>query len=242
MKNIALIFAGGHGFRMKEADRPKQFLEHMGKPVLIYTIECFEHHPEIDDIVVVCLESWIERFRMMLQKYGIRKVRLVVPGGETSQSSIYNGLCAIESLVEKDNDAIVLIHDGVRPLVLQQTISDNIKSVKEHGSCITCAPVTETIIMNTNDGLVVPRRPMLQVARAPQSFYLKDILSVHRQAVSDGNLLFIDCCEMMHRYGRNVSVIYGSDDNIKITTIADYYVFVAMLKLREDTFSDLLPQ
>lgn len=242
MKNVALIFAGGHGYRLKEADRPKQFLELYGKPVIIYTIELFEHHPEIDDIVVVCLVSWIDSFKDMLKKYGIQKVRAIVPGGETSQASIYNGLCAVESLIDKEEDAVVLIHDGVRPLIHKQTISDNIRSVREHGSCITCTPVPETIIVNTTEGIKVPHRPMLQVARAPQSFLLRDIISVHRKSIADGNTSFIDCCEMMHNYGRGLSLINGPADNIKITTISDYYVFAAMLRLRKDERADLLPQ
>lgn len=242
MKNIALIFAGGHGYRLKEADRPKQFLELYGKPVIIYTIELFEHHPEIDEIVVVCLVDWIDTFRVMLKRYGIQKVKIVVPGGQTSQASIYNGLCAAESLLDQNEDAVVLIHDGVRPLIFKQTISDNIRMVKYSGSCITCTPVPETIIVNTAEGIKVPHRPMLQVARAPQSFLLRTIIKVHRQALADGKTSFIDCCEMMHSYGHKLSLIDGPADNIKITTISDYYVFDAMLKLRKDERADLLPQ
>lgn len=235
VKNIALIFAGGSGKRMHTKSRPKQFLELNGKPVIIYTLELFDNHPDIDAIVVVCLESWIPFLNKMLRKFEINKVVRVVPGGETGQQSIYNGLCEAEEIAEGADDAIVLIHDGVRPLITEDTITDNLKAVEEHGSCITCIPSTETFIVRNEDGtLFIPERPCSFVARAPQSFLLRDILNVHRKARAEGRTDFIDSCTMMSHYGYRLSTIMGPMENIKITTPTDFFMFRAMAELHEN--------
>ena len=131
--NIAVIFAGGSGTRMNTKSRPKQFLDLNGKPIIIYTIELFDNHPDIDGIVVVCLESWIPFLQKMLKKFEICKVVRVIPGGVSGHDSIYKGLCAAEEYAKEQNDdnSIVLIHDGVRPLITEDTITDNINKVKE---------------------------------------------------------------------------------------------------------------
>lgn len=154
--NLAVIFAGGTGARMHTKSRPKQFLELNGKPILIYTIELFDNHPQIDGIIVVCIESWIPFLNKMLRKFEISKVVKVIPGGKTGQESIYKGLCAAEeySDIHKSNDSIVLIHDGVRPLITEETITDNIAKVKECGSCITCVPAIETVIIKKTTGML----------------------------------------------------------------------------------------
>ena len=141
--NISIIFAGGSGRRMNTKGRPKQFLEFRGKPIIIYTLELFDNHPEIDGIIVVCLKDWIPYLEKMLRKFEITKVKVVVPGGSTGQDSIYSGLKAV---VENfPLNSTVLIHDGVRPLITDDTISNNIECVKKYGSCITCIPATETL-------------------------------------------------------------------------------------------------
>ena len=144
--NISVIFAGGSGTRMNTKSRPKQFLELNGKPIIIYTIELFDNHPEIDAIVVVCLESWIPFLEKMIKKFEITKVVKVVPGGVSGQDSIFKGLCAAEEYVNTlctTSDTLVLIHDGVRPMIYKKTIDDNLQSVREHGSAITSVTVKE---------------------------------------------------------------------------------------------------
>ena len=125
--NIAIIFAGGSGKRMNTVAKPKQFLEYRGKPIIIYTLEIFDNHPDIGGIVVSCIEEWIPYLEKLIRKFEITKVRAIVPGGETGQDSIYNGLIAVENLYPKDS--CVLIHDGVRPLITEQTVSDNIEEI-----------------------------------------------------------------------------------------------------------------
>lgn len=232
--NKAVIFAGGAGRRMHTKSRPKQFLEYQGKPIIIYTLELFDNHPLIDVISVVCVEDWIPFLEKMLKKFEINKVCKIVPGGETGQDSIYNGLVAASEISES-NDDIVLIHDGVRPLITEQTITDNIEKVKEEGSCITCIPATETFIVTQPDGgLEIPTRANSLIARAPQSFYLKDILAAHEQARREGRHDFIDSCSMMHHYGHKLGKVIGPMENIKITTPTDYFVFKAMVEVHEN--------
>lgn len=232
--NIALIFAGGSGRRMHTKSRPKQFLEFNGKPIIIYTLELFDNHPLIDGIVIACVEEWIPFLEKMLKKFEITKVKRIVPGGETGQDSIYNGLAAIEEIASGLDD-IVLIHDGVRPLITEQTITDNIDMVREEGSCITCVPATETFIVNQPDGsLEIPSRADSMIARAPQSFYLKDIYGAHCQARAEGRHDFIDSCSMMHHYGHKLGRVIGPMENIKITTPTDYFIFKAMVEVHEN--------
>lgn len=235
--NIGLIFAGGSGTRMNTKSRPKQFLELNGKPIIIYTLELFDNHPNIDGIVVVCLESWIPFLQKMLNKFEITKVVRVVPGGVSGQDSIFKGLCAAEeyAMEKKDDNTIVLIHDGVRPLITEETISDNIAKVKECGSCVTTVPATETVIVDMHDGsLNIPKRRDCMMARAPQSFYLKDIIGAHRRSQQEGKSDFIDSCSMMSYYGYKLGLIQGPMENIKITTPTDYFVLRAMVEVHEN--------
>ena len=232
-RNIAVIFAGGSGTRMNTKSRPKQFLEFRGKPIIIYTLELFDNHPEIDHIVIACLEAWIPYLQKMIRKFGIGKVAKVVAGGATGQDSIRAGLEAAEAL--GDEESIVLIHDGVRPLITEQTISDNIACVRRFGSCITCIPATETFIVSRSDGgLDIPSRADSRIARAPQSFRLGDILAAHRRAVAEGCHDFIDSCSMMSRYGYKLHTIEGPVENIKITTPTDFFIFKAMVDVHEN--------
>lgn len=234
MKNIAAIFAGGSGVRMNTKSRPKQFLELNGKPIIIYTLELFDNHPEVDAIVVACIESWIPFLKKMLRKFEINKVVDIVAGGQTGQDSIYNALCAAERYAG-DDDATVMIHDGVRPLITEQTITSNLRTVEAYGSCITCVPATETFIVTQPDGsLNIPSRANSLIARAPQSFKLKDIIAAHRQAIADNRHDFIDSCTMMSHYNHHLATVMGPMENIKITTPTDYFLFRAMVKVHED--------
>lgn len=235
--NIAVIFAGGVGSRMNTVSRPKQFLELNGKPIIIYTLELFDNHPDIDGIVVACIAEWIPFLEKMLKKFEINKVISIVPGGKTGQESIFKGLIAAEDSAKSlgEDKVIVLIHDGVRPLINAQTITDNIVKVKECGSCITCIPAIETFITKKSDGsLVIPKRSDSLIARAPQSFYLKDIISAHRRSLKEGLPDFIDSCSMMSYYGYKLGLILGPMENIKITTPTDFFIFRAMVLVHEN--------
>ena len=234
--NIAVIFAGGTGTRMNSREKPKQFLTLYNKPIIVHTIEHFEKHPLIDAIVVACIEDWIEHFQGLVYKYRLEKIKRIVPGGETGQLSIYQGLKAAKEL-DPTGESVVLIHDGVRPLINEQIITDNINSVLSTGSAITTGLVTETIlVVDENNASIqqVPSRDRSRVAKAPQSFWLKDILAAHEKYLSEGKTIFIDCCTMMQQYGMKLHLIDGPIENIKITTPVDFYIARAILEAKEN--------
>lgn len=232
--NIAIIFAGGIGSRMKTKDgTPKQFLEIEGVPILIHTLRNFQNCEKIDKIVIAMKEGYLDRTRDLINKFGISKVEKLVVGGETGQESIYHGLLAAEELSENEDD-IVLIHDGVRPFIDEELINKNIACVKEYGSSISCAPSKETII-EINDNREVKEvidRSKIWLARAPQSFYLKDILSVHKEALARGITDAIDSCTMMMDAGKKLHMVETDAENIKITTPEDFYVAKGLIARR----------
>lgn len=233
--NIAVIFAGGTGTRMRTKDKPKQFLMVHGKPIIVHTIEQFEYHDEIDGIIVVCIESWIPYMEEMQYRYRLDKIGKIVPGGSTGMMSIHNGLlAAAECYGTKDN--IVLIHDGVRPLIDEETISANIASVKKYGSAITCTVAKETVVLVEDEENVsdIPSRENSRLAKAPQSFWLRDILEAQNRSIAEGDTNVIDSCTLMRKYGKPLHVVVGSSDNIKITTPDDFYIFRALYDAREN--------
>ena len=233
MSNIAVVFAGGVGSRMKTSTRPKQFLEIHGRPVIVHTLEVFERHPEIDGIAVSILPEWREHFERIVARYELHKVRWIVDGGATGQESRHKALRAV--VADEGDDAVVLIHDGVRPLIDADLVSNNIQAVKQHGSAITCTKMTETVVVAEGEGIgeVIPRDP-LWTAQAPQSFLAGDVLGVYDQAVADGEYDSIDSCSLMRHYGRTLHRVEGPRTNIKITTASDYYICRTFMTLAED--------
>lgn len=233
--NIAVIFAGGAGKRMNTHARPKQFLEMHGKPILIYTLEHFENHPDVDVIILVCIESWIDYAKKLLHMHHIKKVAAVVPGGDTGQDSIFQGLSRAWEISSDDHD-IVLIHDGVRPLIDAETITACIASVKKYGNAITTTPAIETIFVNTDSGEVgeIFNRSCCSMARAPQCFYVKDVYEAHCKAQRDRRTGFIDSAMLMQYYGGKLHMVEGPVENIKITTPTDFYIFRALLEAQEN--------
>jgi 2-C-methyl-D-erythritol 4-phosphate cytidylyltransferase len=213
---------------MRSSAVPKQFLDFHGKPLIVHTIEHFEHHREIDGIVIACLADWIDHLRELLSQFGIEKVRWIVEGGETGQMSIYNALAAIEG--EVDERAIVLVHDGVRPLIDAEMITRNLRSVEEHGSAVTAYPAVETPIISETGRTVdeVLKRSRVYIAQAPQSFYFSDLIACHRKAQAAGELDYIDSCALYRQSHPDVHLVEGSRSNIKVTTPEDYYVFRAL--------------
>lgn len=232
--NIAVIFAGGTGQRMNITSIPKQFLELYGKPIIVYTIEHFQKSSLIDGIIVVCIKDWIPYCLELVKKYNLNKVKRIVPGGRTGQESIYNGLK--ETLNQYSPESIVLIHDGVRPIINEKIIADNINCVIHNGSAITISPAIETIILKQKNGYVgrIFDRSIVEVAKAPQCFFLKDIILNHEKAIRENKLNFVDSASLMQYYGTKLSTVLGSTENIKITTPIDFYVFKAIIDAKEN--------
>lgn len=227
--NIALIFAGGSGTRMSIKTRPKQFLEVDNKPIIIHTIEKFEFNSEIDIILVVCLEAWIEELERLIKFFSISKVVKVVAGGSSAQNSQHIGLSQLENYIDRQKENIVLIHDGVRPLITDELINENIIKVKTNRAAITVTPAVETVVERNENliGKILNRNECL-IAKAPQSFYYEDILSAHIKAIGEEKVEFIDSASLMNHYGYPLSYVVGSTENIKITTSIDFYVFKAV--------------
>lgn len=232
-----LIFAGGTGKRMNSKSKPKQFLELHGKPILIHTIEHFEEHDEVDNIAVVCLPAWIDTLRDILKRFNITKVKWIVEGGQTGQESIYNGLNAIYQECENPKDTIVLIHDGVRPIISQKLISENIATVKNYGSAITVSKAKETVTSVDSEAQIdmIADRSAARIAKAPQSFYLSDIYSAHIRAKQDHIMEMIDSASLMRHYGYPLHTVECPSENIKITTPMDFYIFRAIHEAKENS-------
>lgn len=234
--NRVLIFAGGTGHRMVGANVPKQFLIAHSKPVIVHTIEHFQACSQIDSIVVVCLKEYIPFMNELVQAYTLTKVVSIVEGGDCGQASIYNGLKELVRLYGDNNEDIVLIHDGVRPLIDEKLILNNIKSVQESGSSVTVSKAIETVVLLNENSVVdkVMDRKFCNIAKAPQSFYLKDIYACHLKAIKENKTDFIDSAMLMQYYGYKIHTVEGDVENIKITTPMDYYLFKAILDAREN--------
>ncbi|MCI8362969.1 NTP transferase domain-containing protein [Lachnospiraceae bacterium WCA-9-b2] len=229
---IALIFAGGTGKRMNTRSKPKQFLEIHGKPVIIYTLEHFEYHEGIESILVVCVKEYIEELKGLLKRFDITKVKKIVPGGETGHDSIYQGLLAMGNFTQKDD--IVLIHDGVRPLIDEELITLNIDTVRKYGNAITCEADKESQIRSLDGRTVfeMPPREQMYTAKAPQSFYYGAIKMLYEMAEKDG-IKSIDSAQLCSLYHKELYMVKSTSNNMKITEPADFYICRALYDAQE---------
>lgn len=231
--NIAILTAGGIGSRTHQ-DIPKQFLNVENKPILIYTLEAFQQHPNIDEICVVILEGWESILWAYAKQFNITKLKYVVVGGATGQESIFNGLKAIRE-DHADND-IVIIHDGNRPMVSQDIITDNLVKQKKYGSAVATIPCTEVVFVSTNGNdsdKSIPREN-LQRTQTPHSYYLKDLWNAHMQAQEKGIKNMAASCSLMEALGYKTYFSQGSEKNLKITTVEDIEIFKALLAAKKD--------
>lgn len=231
--NIALVFAGGTGQRMRNSAKPKQFLELYQKPVIIYTLEVFERNPNVDKIVIPCVAGWEDYLARLVDKFGITKVDKILTGGKNTQESKMNALNYLKDICSEDD--IIIIHDAVRPLITEKLIDDNIQSVKEFGNGVTAVPFTETGIISEDKEYTEKTiiRNTLYIAKAPQSFYFKDVYEAHLAGQDMPYTITIDTCSLMTELGKKLHLVPCETTNIKITTPEDYYLFKALIDLRE---------
>lgn len=228
MANIGLLIAGGSGNRMHQ-NIPKQFLTVNERPVIVYTLEAFERHPEIDVIGVVCIEGWEQVLWAYARQFNITKLKYVIPGGKNGQDSIRNGVYRLEE--EFAPDDIVLIHDAIRPMVSAEIISDCIGKTMKYGNAITVIPCAEAMIQ-TEDGVISTGsypRDKLKRTQTPQGFYLGKICDLHRRALGAGITNSVASCTLMIEMGEEVYFSAGSEKNIKLTTVEDIDIFKALL-------------
>lgn len=233
--NVALILAGGSGKRT-EQDVPKQFINICDKPIIIYTLEAFEKHPDIDAILVTCLEGWQEILSAYARQYGITKLKWVITGGENGQTSTRNGIYALRDVCGKED--IVLIHDAIRPMVTQEIISDCIAQCKRYGSGLSAIRCQETIV-RTDDGMKgnkgIDRSEVMRV-QTPQAYLYKKALRAHEEALRRGITDSVYMNTMMLELGEEVYFSIGSNKNIKITTLDDIDMFKALYMTKRDNW------
>lgn len=232
MSNIALITAAGTGTRMHQ-NIPKQFLTINDRPVIIYTLEAFQSHPEIDIIAVACLKGWEQILQAYAEQFNITKLKHIVQGGETGQASIKNVLDELEKHYNAND--IVLIHDGNRPLVSADIISDCIVTVKNYGCAISAIPCVEAV-MKTDDGIVSDScypRENLRRTHTPHGFFLNRICDLHKRALKSGITNSVAAPALMAELGERVYFSAGSEKNIKITTVEDIEIFKALLAAKK---------
>jgi len=233
--NVGVIFAGGVGRRMNNNSVPKQFLQLNGKPIIIYTLEVFQNCPDVDAICIASLSSHIDYLKELCSKFGITKLKWIVPGGATSMESTFNALNAVYR--DCPRDTVVMIHDGVRPIISSELLQANIQAVHEYGSAVSCAWATETpaLVDHVGEIVSIANRKKSVIAKAPQSFYLGDIYDVHLRAQEQNLTEFIDSASMMRHYNKKLHMVECAWDNIKITNPSDYYIFKAIIEARENS-------
>lgn len=232
MSNIALVLGGGIGSRMHQ-DIPKQFMTINDCPVIIYTLEAFQKHPEIDAIAVVCLEGWEDVLKAYARQFGITKLKHVVTGGDNRQSSSRIGLYELEKYYGSDD--IVLIHDGNRPLVSSEIISNCIITTRKHGSACAVIPCAD-VMMETDDGVISRSqypRDKIKIGQTPRGFFLGKVCEVHRRALREGITDSIGSHTLMLEFGEPVHLYQGSEKNFKITTVEDIEIFKSLLETQK---------
>ena len=230
--NIALIIAGGSGQRMNN-EVPKQFLNVNDKPVIIYTLEAFESHPDIDEIGVVCIDGWHEILRAYSRQYKIDKLAWIISGGENGQSSIRNGVYEAEKRYSRED--VILVHDAIRPLVSHEIISDCIIQCRKYGSAIVTTPCNTAVLRRTRQQSseeIVPRET-LAMTQTPQAFPIGTLADAHRRALEQGITNSVASCTLMIELGESVHFSIGAETNIKLTTQDDMKIFKALLAIRE---------
>jgi 2-C-methyl-D-erythritol 4-phosphate cytidylyltransferase len=229
MKISAIIVAAGKSKRIKDK-LPKQFIKIGGKPVLTHTLESFERCEEVDEIILVVSEDWLTYCSTeVVDKYEFKKIKRVISGGEKRQDSVYKALLAVPK-----NTAIVIIHDGVRPLINPSKITESIKMCKECQAVILAVPIKETV-KRVEDGSVhtTLNRERLWTAQTPQTFDYETLLDAFEKAKKDG-FTGTDDASLVERIGIKVKIIEGDYDNIKITTPEDLILAEEILKKRKN--------
>lgn len=222
MSNIVLLTAGGTGTRAHSCI-PKQFISVNDKPIIVYTLEAFQKHPEIDYIVVTCLDGWNECLKSYAKQFGITKLKSIVAGGSSGFESILNGINEIKTFANDDD--IVLIHDGNRPNVSVQNISECIKVSIEKGNAITVIPCAEVVFENQNKKLNLLDRDKLVRVQTPHGAKLKDLLEIYQRAIKDSNQHLLGYCSLLYHYNIPMNFIYATEKNFKITYPEDIELF-----------------
>ena len=235
--NVALLTAAGSGTRM-HMSIPKQFYHVDNKPIIVHTMEAFQQHPSIDSIIVVTLDSWSDVLWAYAKEFKITKLKWVVPGGASGQESIFKGLQALHQ--ELNDDDVVIVHDGNRPLVSSEVISDNLATLAQYGSAVAVIPCTE-VVFESDDGVsscISIEREKLFRTQTPHAYHLGDLYNAHLEAQAKGIVETAASCMLMKELGRATYFSKGSEENMKITTPEDLNIFKALLSMKKSENRD----
>lgn len=230
---VALVIAGGVGSRMG-ADIPKQFIQVDGKPILIYALEAFQRHPMVDYIELALLDGWKDVVLAYAEQYGISKLKRIVKGGATGQESIRNGVYALEDMCSPED--IVVVHDGIRPLVDPAVLDDVICTARRFGNAVTSMPYTEQIFLvdsqdPTTTTAYIPRETLRRVS-TPQAYRFGLLKEKYHEAFEKKIGIYGSSYAntMMVELGVRLHFALGSDRNIKLTTQGDIDAFRGFLQ------------
>ncbi len=231
----AIIIAGGTGRRMHQ-DIPKQFINVYDKPVIIYTLEAFQRHPQVSSIGVVCIDGWHEMLLSYARQFRIDKLEWVISGGNSAQESIRNGIFHLEGKCPEDE--VVIIHDGIRPLVEDEVVSDVILKCQQYGNGVTSLPYNEQIFLKADEYSTrqyIPRDTLRRVS-TPQAYRFQKLLWAYKTAFEEqrgiGNGTYVNT--LMVEMGETLYFASGSEKNIKLTSRDDLELFKSYLKLKPD--------
>ena len=233
---IAVLIAGGTGARMGQ-DIPKQFLNVNDKPVIVYTMERFQKNPEIDGIVVVTLPNWTEFVWAYARQFCISKLKSVVAGGAVGQESIKNGIDAVAGL-GCGPDTVVMIHDGIRPMLGDEVIADNLAVYRAKGNAVVCIPCVEVMYHSKDPSLsaqTIPRNELWRT-QTPQTFSLAKLQWAHEEAKRRGITNATATCSLMTDLGETIYFSKGSEKNVKLTTMDDLDIFKALLSAEKSAW------
>lgn len=237
MKIYAEILAGGKGERMGVGNLPKQFLTLGNKPVIIHTIEKFLLHEKIDEILVLVQEKWINHMEDILNKYISNTSKVVIlQGGENRTETVLNGINYIENKYGINEEDIVITHDSVRPFITYKIIEDNINTALETGATDTVIPSTDTIVRSDNNQYIteIPNRNYMYQGQTPQTFNIKLVLDSFNELTDEQKEILTDIAKVAVLTGKEVSLVHGSEYNIKLTTPFDLVLAESILNSRSN--------
>ena len=235
--NVALILAGGTDYRF-QMSVPKQFVNVFNRPVIVYTLETFQNHKDIDAIMVACLDGWQEMVNAYAKQFNIDKLKWVVAGGNDGQASARIGILALKDVCREDD--IIILHDSIRPFVSEEIITDSIRVCRQHGMGVAAVRTMDTI-MRTSDGVTgtesISRYSIVRI-QTPQAYRMDRLLEIHQKAVESGITGEVDTNSVVSKLGEPVFFSKGSDLNLKINTVEDVEMFKALYRMRREPFKN----
>lgn len=229
---FGVVLAGGKGTRMGNVEKPKQFMEIGGKPIMIHTIEKFAVYPEFEKIIVLSPKQWIPHTRDIIARYIKNHENIVViEGGSTRNETIMNAVRYIEENHRLDDDTIIVTHDSVRPFVTHRILEENILYAKQYGATDTVIPATDTIVESLDGGCItnIPDRSVMYQGQTPQSFHAKKLRELYEALTDEEKEILTDACKILVMKGEKVHLVDGEVFNIKITYPYDIRVAKSIL-------------